>query len=557
MLVLVASLVAAVALLAQPVSAALSGTGGLRIGIAHELQLHPRIAAVAALLVVWSSAWGVYSGVTGAGRLNNNLASIGAPGSSVPGYSPDNGSTSTAAPGTSGSASGGASVSGGGGGGTINGAPVGAAAFQGANTPAVPSANYYSGQDNTVGITNTTIQMCAHAALTFGPAFNIGPGDLNVFWQMVDDPSLDPYAHTSGQAGIYNRQIVEPGGSPGIPIQDDGYQPSKAVQAATACQQQSGGDFFLLSGIGFDQIPAVRNWAEQNHMLYIHHIATAQGTGGLQFSFTMLPTLEQVGTQFGQYYTHHMNGQKIAIIERNSSNWAPGVRTFKSVLAAAGESGNITTDDSVTNNQGDYSKEIADFCVQHQSQAVFIWENALAADQIIQQTNQQTGGQCKPNWLLFPFNLTLQTLNQSGVDTSTMQGMVPWPAYTCASQRPSNYFAGNSAYQQEVAQFEAMYAKFDSGANLCGFGGDLLFGTWEAWKQVADLLVQCGPSCTRNNIAGLMLSGYKATVGSNCPVDFSAGDHHHGGTGEDLYLTEPGGNGRIWYNTGFCEVNVT
>jgi hypothetical protein len=565
------SLAASVALLAQPVSQALSTSGGLRIGLMRELKIHPRMFAVAATLLVWSSAWGVYSGATGAGQLNAGshgpVASANNGSSSLPNYAPDLGSSASAsaAPGSTASGSSGGGSSSGGGGGTINGAPVGAAAFTGAaNAPNAPAAQLYTGADNTVGITDTTIQMCAHAALTFGPAFNIGAADLNVFWQMVNNPATDPYPHTAGQGGIYNRKIVQPGGSDGIAIQDDGYQPSKAIQAAQACQQQSGGDFFLLSGIGFDQIPVVRVWAEQNHMIYIHHIATQAGTAGLQYSFTMLPTLEQIGTQYAQYYLTHLKGQKIGIIKRQSSNWEPGVTAFKNALAAAGvPSTTIVKEDPVSNNQGDYSKEIVDMQTNG-AQTVFVWENALAADSIIQQAGNQN---YTPKWLLFPFNLTLYTLNQSSSNAAEiqgMQGLVPWPAYTSSSARCKSGGSGitrtdsdYAQYSKEIQQFEAAYASLDPGANMCGDGGDLLFASWEAWKQVADLLVQCGPNCDRNKIAGLMLNGYKSTVGANCPVDFSVGDHHHGGTGgEDVYATKPENGGPGWVNTGYCEATI-
>ncbi|HUY64193.1 MAG TPA: ABC transporter substrate-binding protein [Acidimicrobiales bacterium] len=556
LLVLGISLAASVALLAKPVSTALQGGTGLRAALGKELTLHPSIAGVAGTVLIWSSAWGAYATThepTAVGGGSTQAASAGhGPASGVPTYNPGVANTTGTVAGTAGGTSaGGSGVSH-----TVTTVPAGAAAFAGANTPVAPLDHLYSGSDETVGLTNKSIQLCAHAALTFGPAFNIGASDLNVFWQMVDDPADDPYPHTAGQAGIYNRQVLNPATSPpspGINIQDDGYQPSKAVQAAQACEGQPGGDFFLLSGIGFDQIPAVRVWAEQNHMLYIHHIATQQGTAGLQYSFTMLPTLETVGRQFGQYYLAHMNGLKIGIIERNSSNWSPGIATFKQTLAAAGEQNNIVADDPVTNNQSEYPQQIADMHTKG-AQVVFIWENALAADEIIQQSANQG---FNPKWLLYPFNLTLYTLNQSGVDTSQMYGMVPWPAYACPSERPSNYFGGNTTYQEEVLKFEAEYAKRDPNANLCGDGGDLLFGTWEAWRQVAQLLVDCGANCTRDGVAGLMLHGYKQQVGANCPVDFSGGDGYHGGSAEDIYATEPGSTQRIWYNTGFCENNVS
>jgi len=554
------SLAFSVALLAQPAAQAFSSAAGLRAGTLTQLKLHPRMVAVAGTLLIWSSGWGVYNHAVTAGPSAPvaSSSSGGHPVAGIPSYAPvqSTASATASAAGTAAPGGGAGTSNGGGNVPTVNGAPVGAAAFAN-NSPVAPEAHLYSGSDNTVGITNTSVQMCAHAALTFGPAFNIGASDLNVFWQMVNDPKNDLYPHTSGQGGIYNRKVQQPDGSSGIAIQDDGYQPSHAVQAAENCQIQSGGDFFLLSGIGFDQIPNVRVWAEQNHMLYIHHIATQ--ARGLQYSFTMLPTLEQVGTQFGQYYLTHLNGKKIGIIERQSSNWEPGVTTFKAALQAAGELSNIVQDDPVTNNQGDYTKQVLDMKT-HGADVVFIWENALAADQIIQQSSNQS---YNPKWLLFPFNLTLYTLNQSGVDTSGMQGIVPWPAYTSSSARCGSGGSGvtrNDAdygqYMEEIKAFEAAYAKYDPGANLCGDGGDLLFGTWEAWRQVADLLVKCGVDCNRNAIAGLMLNGYTSTVGANCTVNFGGGDHHHGGGPEDIYVVKQENGGPGWVNTGYCESNI-
>jgi ABC-type branched-subunit amino acid transport system substrate-binding protein len=339
------------------------------------------------------------------------------------------------------------------------------------------------------------------------------------------------------QGGVWGRKVnyYDSSGNlqPGINVTDDGYQPSKAVVAAQQCQDQQGGDFFLLGGIGFDQIPAVRVWAEQHHMLYLHHIALATGADGLRYSFTMLPALELVGQQFGQYYLAHHAGQKLGIIERNSSNWEAGSTAFKKVLQDAGQGGNIVADEFVQNNQGQYAQEISDLQLKG-AQVVLIWENALAAEQIIQQSNQQ---QYTPYWIGFPFNLTLQTLAQAGVPTSVLQrisGMVPWPAYTCNASKLPQF----SAYRQEIEQFEAAYAKYDPNAKLCGVGGDLLFGTWEAWRQVYDLLYQCGRFCTRDKVAGLMLSGYHATVGANCPVDFRGADGHHGGYDEVVYQVQ-------------------
>ena len=512
-LVLGVSAAAAVALLAQPVSAALATAGGAGAALVGQLRLHPRLFAVAGALLVWSSTFSVYANTLGRTSLNPAATSRAQNG----GGSASGSQVAAAGAGATPSA-GSAGVSAG-----SAGSGGASAAQQYPNSPNPPSASLFTPDQERVGLTDSTIAMCAHAALTFGPAFNIGASDLNVFWQGVDD-----------SGGIWGRKVVQANDhtQPGIEVTDDGYQPSKAVTAEAKCRDD--GTFFLLGGIGFDQIPAVRIWAEQNHMLYIHHIALETGADGLRYSFTMLPSLEVVGKQYAQYYVSKYAGKRIGIIERNSSNWEAGANVFKQTLQDAGYGSDIVADEYVQNNQGQYSQQIADLSTVKHADVVLIWENALAAEQIIQQSDQQS---YHPYWIGFPFNLTLQTLAQAGMATTNLQkysGMVPWPAYTC--------YAGDlpqfAPYSQEIKQFEAAYLKYDPNAKLCGFGGDLLFGTWLAWRQVYDLLYQCGRDCTRDKIAGLMLSGYHAQVGANCPVDFSTGDHHHGGYGEDVYQVE-------------------
>jgi ABC-type branched-subunit amino acid transport system substrate-binding protein len=540
MLVLAASVTATVALLAQPISQALGAASGIGTGLLSQVRLHPRMFAVAGGLMVWSSTLGVYANTMGRNTLGPSTGTVanGGTAGAQDGGTPSADGTPSANPSDNGASGGGAS---GGNGSTSrsttgsgNQPLTGAAVYQNnPNVPHPPAADLFGPSDNTVGITNNRIQMCAHAALTFGPAFNIGASDLNVFWRMVND-----------QGGIWGRKVLQPDGTPGIPFVDDGYSPSKAVTAAQTCQDQQGGDFLLLGGIGFDQIPAVRLFAEQHHLPYIHHIATQAHTEGFRYSYTMLPTLEQIGTQYGQFYVGHHAGAKLGIIYRNSSNWDPGRAAFDNYLKQAGRYGDVVKELPVNNNQGDYSAEISQMQLAG-IDTVFIYENALAAEQFIQQSHNQNWN---PKWIMFPFNLTLNTLAQAQVDTSRMDGVIPWPAYTCNASNDARY----GAYKAELKKFEAAYHQYDSGANLCGDGGDLLFGTWLAWEQVYDLLYQCGPSCTRNNVAGLMQNGYHATVGANCAVDFRGTDGHHGGGPEDVDKVETVNGNPAWVTTTLC-----
>ena len=132
---------------------------------------------------------------------------------------------------------------------TINGVQV----FFPANG-GVPVAKLYSGADDVIGMTSKQIEICAHAALTYGSAFHISASDLNVYWQYLNE-----------HGGVFGRSVHGD-------YTNDNYDPGTAVQAAQQCKDKN--TFVLLGGIGFDQIPAVRQWAEQNHELYLHHIAT-------------------------------------------------------------------------------------------------------------------------------------------------------------------------------------------------------------------------------------------------------------------------------------------
>lgn len=375
-----------------------------------------------------------------------------------------------------------------------------------------PVAQLYKGADDVIGITDKQIFLCAHAALTYGSAFNISKSDLDVYWDWVRD-----------HGGIDGRAVA-------TDYQNDNYDPGTAVKAAQTCKDE--GTFFLIGGIGFDQIPAVRQWAEQNHELYYHHIATIEGSDGLRYSYSPLPTVEQMGTLFGQLAVARYRGQKVGVLYRQSANWTPGSDAFLRVVKAAGMS--VVTH-GVAINQGNYTQELADFNTSG-VKVVFAWENALATTEMIKQAQ---GQDYHPSWLVFPFNLEVNTLGANALDQPIL-GVAAWDAYD-----PGYYGGGFAPYAADIKEFEAEYAHYDPNASLSGDGGDLLFLNWEAQRQVGDMLRLCGPGCTRNKLAGILLSGYNRTVSPNCNIDFArTGDHHHGGYLANVLEVEKDPNGR-------------
>ncbi|MDQ6747325.1 MAG: ABC transporter substrate-binding protein, partial [Candidatus Dormibacteraeota bacterium] len=375
--------------------------------------------------------------------------------------------------------------------------PVGRTERVGNSTVVVPNdggppiADLYSGAADSEGIYNDHVNICSHAALIFGPAFHISSSDLHVFWQNLN-----------AKGGIYGRNVVDT-------YQDDQYQPGPAVQAAQSCKDQPGGTFFLQGGIGFDQIPAVRQWAETNHMLYLHHMATQNGEQGLRYSFAPLPTIESLGRFVGEDGVARYHGHTFGVIWRNSSNWQGGRDAFVSALRAHGE--NVPFDAPVNNNQGHYQQEIAAMQARHVD-VLMIWENAVASSEIMKEMASQN---YRPQTLMASFNLVSQTVG-SDIANPPAVGFGAWPAYTC-----HNTSGPYASYAADIQEFEREYAQYDPGANLCAQGGDLLFLNWAAQKETAQMLLDCGAHCTRNRLAGLLLAGYKKNVSPNCPEDWS------------------------------------
>lgn len=487
-------------------------------------RTHPRSYSVAAAALAWGLAFTGYSVAPGPSHPVNALASDQG-GTTVPG------TTTPAAGDTAGQTGAGAAATSTATGATATGSSPTAAGATGSSAPppsaqhavqtefngpgtyrtingvrvffpsdgGTPVADLYHGADDVIGLTDNEIRICAHAALTYGSAFHINASDLDVFWTKVNKE----------MGGIYGRNVV-------TSYQNDNYDPGTAVQAAQKCKDWT--SFLLLGGIGFDQIPAVRQWAEQNHMLYLHHIATIEGSQGLRYSFSALPTVEQTGSYFGELVARQFAGKKIAIIYRQSSNWTPALAPFKRDAQAAGAT--IVGEYGVQINQGNYTQELTE-ARSAGAQVVFAWDNALAEIEMLKQAQSQNW---HPAWLVNGFNIITNTLGSTALDQD-MWSPAEWDAYD-----PGYYGGGFSSYAAQIHEFEAEYKKYDPSADLSGDGGDLLFLNWESQKWLYDLLMTCGKDCTRNRIVGLLLAGYHKVTPPNCPASFEhTADHHHAG----------------------------
>lgn len=369
----------------------------------------------------------------------------------------------------------------------------------------------YTGPLDTRGITASDITLCAHAALTYGAAFNTTKDDFNVFWSALNDAG-----------GVNGRAVHED-------YINDNYDPDTAVQAATTCQGQN--PFMILGGIGFDQIPKVRNWAEANKELYFYHDATVNGEAGKRYSFTALPSVEQLGAEFGLLAKSRFAKQKIGILHRDSAEWNPGHDAFLQIAKQNGLT--IGKDIAVQKNQGSYTQALVDLKNDGDT-VVWVWENALAATEVVKQAKGQL---YNPNFLVFPFNLTTQTLGNDALNPP-MLGIASWPAYS-----QGDYGGPFAPYASDIKLFEQQYAKYRPSVDLSGVGGDLLFLNWEAQKGIYQIFKDCGRDCTRSKFAAMLEGGYHWTDITGCSIDFRPGDHHLGGRQVSVFesYTNPAG----------------
>lgn len=366
----------------------------------------------------------------------------------------------------------------------------------------VPTANLFTAAEDRIGITDTgglfgkgSITLCGHAATSLGSAFNTSSESLDVYWKWLN----------ATQKGVHGRNVL-------TSWEDDAYDPNVAALAAQRCKDKN--PFLLLGGIGFEQIPQVRNFAETNRMPYLHHIARSDLTK--KFSFAGLPTVELTGTRAGEWVKKMFPTKKVGIIYRDSEYWIPGKDAFKKAIG-----NQFVIERPVFKNQGNYNQDLL-LVQQAGADLVFAWENALAQTLMIQEAKQQKQV-WNPQWVVFPFNLVTDRLGEDAL-TPVIHGISTWAAYT-----PGDYSGPFADYADEIKRFEAAYRQYDPTAANAGIT-DIHWMVWLAWRAIHYTFDQCGRDCTRNKVIGIMVSRpfpYSESK-PGCPTDFTRNGHEGG-----------------------------
>jgi ABC-type branched-subunit amino acid transport system substrate-binding protein len=400
------------------------------------------------------------------------------------------------------------------GGGTITSTgPAGA----GSAVPPIQPVNIYPAGSDRIGITDTQVNVCVHAALQLGAVFNNTPADLRVYWDMVN-----------AAGGVHGRRV-------NVFFTDDQGSPQGGVQAAQQCKAN---DAFIMGGsIGFDTVPAVREFVEQNDMLYLSSFATEADISRYQRSFTFLPSIERLGNVAGQYAASSFSGRDFGVIWRNSPNWQGGRDQFRAALESDGQA--VVADVPVEKNQGDFTSAILTLR-QSGAEVVLAWVGVLEIAQLVKQARIQN---YQPTWIVPGFNLVTDTL---GHDIDGTNG----PAAVGFQVNPPYPADPGAAYQAEIDRMTAAFAQFRPSKN-----GQINDTDWSFWlysMQLHRLLDDCGRDCSRNRLAGMFLAGYRADIPPSCPMDFTRGGGRLGGFGVEIYSAMPNGGGARWSSTARC-----
>lgn len=350
-----------------------------------------------------------------------------------------------------------------------------------------PSAGLYSAEEDRIGITDELIRLCMHAAFSLGEVFDNRPQDEDIYWKAVN----------AEQGGIYGRKVD-------IRFTDDNYTPTDGVVAAEECKSVD--PFFLLGGIGFDVTPAVRDWAEKNRMLYFHSFATERGAQGLRYSFSGVPSVERLGGLLAQWAARHYRNRKIGIVYRISDNWVGGRDAFKAELARHGLK--VVADIGVDASQSIYTQEIQALRAAG-AEVVYLHENALKWVEMIKQARSQN---YKPVWMAaIGFNLITNLLKRDATDPP-VESIWVTPAYEIDNP--------DLPWADEIERMKTAYRKYHPN-NKQPNDVDWMF--WLTFKSVHKMLLDCGPDCSRNTLAGMLLSDYVGEVYPLCQTNFGLG----------------------------------
>lgn len=400
----------------------------------------------------------------------------------------------------------------------------------------LPKANIWPDNQDRIGLSASEIKLCMHAAFVLGTAFDNAPTDEDVYWRVVND-----------SGGIHGRKVS-------IQFTDDAYTAPGTTQALDQCSQNN--PFLYLGGVGFDQAPAGRNWAESHMQPYLYNMAVE--ASGLKYSFSFLPSINKNGGFLGQFVGTHFNGKKVGAVYVDSDNWRAGVEEFEKELKKRGMQ--VSNKAPIPNNNYPDFSGIANDMKGAGIQLVNAYINALALGRFILDADKQDFHPIivSPDGFDLVTDLVgnkpLSTHGTSGDGTDHMRNFpgiyAAWlsPAYEIGP--PDIKARPSVAWYSEMQAMKSAYRKYGVKAEDRINDVDWMF--WLYSKTIHQMLLDCSKDCSRNILAGLMLTGYKTAI-LGCNIDFGLGNGRLGGHYHNVYQSQAAGNQSFWRQIETCK----
>jgi branched-chain amino acid transport system substrate-binding protein len=160
------------------------------------------------------------------------------------------------------------------------------------------------------------------------------------------------FAYVNDHGGVFGRKIV-------YKVVDDGYDPSRTVQATLQLVQQ---DHVLavFNTVGTEHSLAIRQYLNAQHVpeLFVGSGADAIATQTRQYPWTMgfLPSFSAEGALYGREVAHARPGARVAVLYENSEY---GKELLAGVKRGLGSHGRIVAKASYEVTDADVSSQVA------------------------------------------------------------------------------------------------------------------------------------------------------------------------------------------------------
>ena len=365
-----------------------------------------------------------------------------------------------------------------------------------------------AGAGSTVGVTNDTIKIGAHAPLTGAapvPSESATRGS-KLLWEWMKR----------------NKQTIH-GRSVEATLKNDNYNPSQAVAVCKEMVEEE--EVFLLSGLaGADQIQACARYAASVGVPYLSAGVTEVGVSDLPNYFTTWMTYNDQGPLLAEMMVKRLGarGEKNGMIMYDTPTFQDGHDGFVTALKKRG--GALDYDRRVSKNAGQTDAQ----AVVQEMKALEI-ENVYAMVapvwflQVLKAADTQN---YHPQWVGIGLFMTIDTVARAGcpnIDGSLF--FSPFPAWVDRNKYDPEYDKA----------MEAVYG---------GQGDDFVWLGWSVAKQVRILLENASQNLTREGFIAKTETVRNMRTPAMPVLNYSPEDHFGA---EQMHLSEARCSDSRWH----------